>query len=41
VFGEIIGGMDVLKSIARVPTNPVNNKPHKDVVLKKVHVFRA
>lgn len=41
VFGEVIEGMDVVKAIARVPTNPVNNKPHKDVVLKRVHVFRA
>ena len=41
VFGEVIDGMDTLKAIARVPTNPVNNKPHKDVVLKHVHVYRA
>jgi peptidyl-prolyl cis-trans isomerase A (cyclophilin A) len=41
VFGEVIDGMDVVKAIARVPTNPVNNKPHKDVVLHEVVVYRG
>ena len=41
VFGEVIEGMDVVKAIARVPTNPVNNKPHKDVVLEKVTIYRG
>lgn len=41
VFGEVIDGMDVVKAIARVPTNPVNNKPHKDVVLERIVLFRG
>ncbi len=41
VFGEVIDGMDVVKKIARVPTNPVNNRPHTDVVLEQVSVYRA
>jgi peptidyl-prolyl cis-trans isomerase A (cyclophilin A) len=41
VFGEVVEGMDVVKAIARVPTNPVNNKPHKDVILKTIHIYRA
>jgi len=41
VFGEVVGGMDVLKAIARVPTNPVNNRPHKDVTLERVSVYRG
>jgi peptidyl-prolyl cis-trans isomerase A (cyclophilin A) len=41
VFGEVVDGMDVVKAIARVPTNPVNNKPHKDVILEKIDVYRG
>ncbi len=41
VFGEIVGGMDVLKAISRVPTNPVNNRPHQDVILETVSVYRG
>ena len=41
VFGEVVDGMDVLKAIARVPTNPVNNKPNADVVLESVFLFRG
>ncbi len=41
VFGEVVGGMDVVKAIARVPTNPVNNRPHKDVILERVRIYRA
>ena len=41
VFGEVIGGMDVVKAITSVPTNPVNNRPHKDVILESVRIYRA
>jgi peptidyl-prolyl cis-trans isomerase A (cyclophilin A) len=41
VFGEVVEGFDVVKAIATVPTNPVNNRPHKDVVLERVEVYRA
>lgn len=40
IFGEVIDGMDVVKAIARVPTNPVNNKPHEDVMLRSIDIFR-
>jgi peptidyl-prolyl cis-trans isomerase A (cyclophilin A) len=41
VFGEVVDGMDVVKAIARVPTNPVNNKPNADVVLESISLFRG
>jgi len=41
VFGEVCGGMDVVKKIARVPTNPVNNKPNKPVILESIDVYRG
>ncbi len=41
VFGEVTDGMDVIKELARVPTNPVNNKPTKDVVLENVTPYRG
>ena len=41
VFGEVVDGMDVVKAIARVPTNPVNNKPHKDVILERIIIHRG
>jgi peptidyl-prolyl cis-trans isomerase A (cyclophilin A) len=41
VFGEVVGGMDVVKAIARVPTNPVNNKPNEPVVLESIVIHRG
>ncbi|MBJ94433.1 MAG: peptidylprolyl isomerase [Rickettsiales bacterium] len=41
VFGEVIENMDVVKAIARVPTNPVNNRPQNDVVLEKITIYRG
>jgi len=41
VFGEVVEGMDVVKAIARVPTNPVNNRPQQDVVLENILVYRG
>ncbi len=41
VFGEVIDGMDVIKAIARVRTNPANNRPYEDVVLKVVVPYRG
>ena len=40
VFGEVIDGMDAIKAIARVPTNPVNNKPNEDVILERIAIYR-
>ncbi len=42
IFGEIVegtDGLDVVKSIARVPAGRAN-KPNSDVVMEKVKVFR-
>jgi cyclophilin family peptidyl-prolyl cis-trans isomerase len=41
VFGEVTDGMDVIKELARVPTNPVNNKPTKDVILENITPYRG
>jgi peptidyl-prolyl cis-trans isomerase A (cyclophilin A) len=41
VFAEVIEGMNVVKDIARVKTNPVNNRPHEDVILERISVYRA
>jgi peptidyl-prolyl cis-trans isomerase A (cyclophilin A) len=37
IFGEVVEGMDVVKKISEVATNP-QDKPLKDVVLKKVKI---
>lgn len=41
IFGEVVSGMDVVNAIGKVQTNPQNNKPLKDVVMKKVYVKDA
>lgn len=38
-FGRVVSGMDVVDQIASVETNPVNDKPYVDVVMKKVTVI--
>ena len=40
VFGKVIGGMDVVKNIGNVATNPYNDKPDTDVVIEKVEIIR-
>jgi peptidyl-prolyl cis-trans isomerase A (cyclophilin A) len=40
VFGHTVAGVDVVKSIARVPTG-ARDKPAKDVVLQRVEIFRS
>ncbi len=37
IFGEVVAGMDVVKAIGKVKTG-ANDKPVKDVVMKKVYV---
>ena len=38
VFGEVVEGMDIVYQISNVMTNPRNNKPLEDVVLKSVKI---
>ena len=38
VFGQVYAGMDVVNQIAKVQTDPSNNKPLKDVVLESVEI---
>lgn len=38
-FGRVVSGMDVVDKIASVQTNPVNDKPLTDQVMKKVTVL--
>jgi peptidyl-prolyl cis-trans isomerase A (cyclophilin A) len=38
VFGQVVSGMDVVSKIARVPTT--RDRPHQDVVLEQVEVYR-
>jgi peptidyl-prolyl cis-trans isomerase A (cyclophilin A) len=40
VFGEVVEGLDVVKKIARVPTQPPANRPKEDVVMEKVTIYR-
>lgn len=40
VFGEVVEGMDVVYKIGKVPTDPLNNRPKNEVVLKKVRIER-
>lgn len=38
VFGQVYEGIEVVKAIADVQTDPSDNKPLKDVVLQKVEI---
>lgn len=38
VFGLVIEGMDVVRAIAAVPTDPATDKPLQDVVLTRVRI---
>jgi peptidyl-prolyl cis-trans isomerase A (cyclophilin A) len=40
VFGQTIGGLDVVRKIARVKTG-ARDKPVEDVVLQRVEIFRS
>jgi peptidyl-prolyl cis-trans isomerase A (cyclophilin A) len=40
VFGEVVEGMDIVKKISEVPRGR-NDKPNKDVVVKKVRIEKA
>jgi cyclophilin family peptidyl-prolyl cis-trans isomerase len=38
IFGQVIGGMDVVYAISRVPTSKPGDKPLKDVVMESVTI---
>jgi cyclophilin family peptidyl-prolyl cis-trans isomerase len=38
IFGQVIGGMDVVNAISKVATNKADNKPLKDVVMESVTI---
>ncbi len=40
VFGQTVAGNDVVKKIARVPTD-ARNKPSEEVVIQRVEIFRS
>ncbi|MCK6548605.1 peptidylprolyl isomerase [Myxococcota bacterium] len=39
IFGELVEGLDVVKTIARVPAGP-GNRPNEPVVIQKVTIYR-
>jgi peptidyl-prolyl cis-trans isomerase A (cyclophilin A) len=41
IFGEVVDGMDVVRKIGKVKTNPSNNKPLTPVIMKKVTIERV
>lgn len=41
IFGEVVEGLEIVKQMARQPQNPRNNRPHEDIAMDKVTVYRA
>jgi peptidyl-prolyl cis-trans isomerase A (cyclophilin A) len=41
VFGQTVVGQDVVAKIARVPRSSPGDRPHTDVVLKHIEIFRS
>ena len=39
-FGNVISGMDVVDAIASVATNPNNDKPYEDIVIKTIKILQ-
>ena len=37
-FGQVISGMDIVDAIAKVETNPSNDKPLEDVVIESIEI---
>ena len=40
IFGEITEGLDVIRAAAREPQG-AGNRPHKDIVMESVRIYRA
>ncbi len=41
IFGEVIGGLDVVQKIGKVPTSKPGDRPVKDVVVQTVKIDRT
>ena len=41
VFGKVIKGMDVVKAIGKVETDPFRNRPYEDVKITKITILTA
>ncbi len=41
VFGKVIKGMDVVKAIGKVETDPFRDRPYEDVTIKKITILAA
>ena len=41
VFGKVIKGMDVVKAIGKVETDPFRNRPYEDVKITKITILKA
>ena len=39
VFGKVIQGMNVVKEIGKVETDPFRDRPYEDVVIKKITIL--
>lgn len=39
VFGVVVGGMEIVSKIARVPRSP-GDRPNQDVILERIEIFR-
>lgn len=40
VFGKVIKGMDVVKAIGKVETDPFRNRPYEDVKINKITILK-
>jgi len=40
VFGKVVNGMDVVKSMGTVDVDPYNHKPDTDIMINKVTIIR-
>ena len=41
VFGKVVKGMDVVKAIGKVETDPFRDRPYEDVTIKKITILSA
>ena len=41
VFGKVVNGMEVVKAIGKVETDPFRDRPYEDVTIKKITILSA